>query len=214
MKIIDLTQTTAPGMPVFPGDIEPQISPARTFKAHGFFETLLCLCSHTGTHVDAPRHVFPGGLPLGAFEAAYFVGTALVIDATDAGAGGCIGISCIEKNRELAERADFILFYTGWDKHWDSGGYMRDFPVISDVVADYLVQTQKRGIGLDTPSLDSPGSGSLPLHRRLLGQERGFVVFENLCNLGLVGGNLFTFAALPLKHSGVDGAPVRAIAIL
>ncbi len=215
MKIIDLTHTIAPGMPVYPGDGRPQIFPVRTCEADGFRETSIQLYSHTGTHVDAPGHVFPEGAMLGDFDISFFVGTGLVIDASGVGPGGCIGILHIEKYREKAERADFLLFNTGWDKVWGLDGYMRNFPVISWEVADYLVQTQKRGIGLDTPSLDPQGSSPpLMLHRRLLGQERGFLVFENLCNLGLVGDNLFTFAALPVKCSGVDGSPVRAIAIL
>ena len=56
-----------------------------------------------------------------------------MIDASGVGPGGCIGISYIEKYREKAEKADFLLFYTGWDKVWGLDGYMRDFPVISAV---------------------------------------------------------------------------------
>jgi len=202
-------------MPVYPGDGRPQVFPVRTCEADGHRETAIQLYSHTGTHVDTPGHVFPRGRLLDAFDISSFVGTGLVIDASDVGAGGRVGISYIEKNKKKAESADFLLFYTGWDRYWGSDGYMRNYPVITIEVADYLIETRKRGVGLDTPSLD-PAGGPTPLvlHYRLLGQERGFLMFENLCNLGLVGDNLFTFAALPVKCAGADGSPVRAVAIL
>jgi kynurenine formamidase len=33
-------------------------------------------------------------------------------------------------------------------------------------------------------------------------------------NLELLGDDLFTFCALPLKHLDADGSPIRAIALL
>ena len=90
MKIIDLTQTTAPGMPVFPGDGRPQIYPIRTCEADGYRETSIQIYSHTGTHVDAPGHVFPAGKMLEEFDISFFAGTGLVIDASGVGPGGCL----------------------------------------------------------------------------------------------------------------------------
>ncbi|SHK73848.1 hypothetical protein SAMN02745123_02962 [Desulforamulus aeronauticus DSM 10349] len=45
-------------------------------------------------------------------------------------------------------------------------------------------------------------------------KDNEIVIIENLMNLHLLGDDLFTFCALPLKHMAADGSPVRAIALL
>ncbi|MCP5111152.1 MAG: cyclase family protein, partial [bacterium] len=55
-KLIDLTHPLTHGMPVFPGDPPPVIEPLATLPEDGFHTTRLDLCSHTGTHLDAPYH--------------------------------------------------------------------------------------------------------------------------------------------------------------
>ena len=63
-------------------------------------------------------------------------------------------------------------------------------------------------IGIDTPSVDySPNDA----HFVLLGHE--VLIVENLTNLDQIGQPHFRFVALPLKITGRDGSPVRAIAI-
>ena len=76
---------------------------------------------------------------------------------------------------------------------------------------DYLLASGKKGVGLDTVSVDPVGDGALPIHRRLLGG--GQVIVENLTNLAAVGRELFTFCALPLHYEQADGAPVRAVGL-
>ena len=96
MRIIDLTQLISPDMPVYPGTEPPRLDPANTYEANGFRETLLTLFSHTGTHMDAPAHLFPGRTTLDAFPASQFVGKALVLDCTDLPEGGVIGMARID----------------------------------------------------------------------------------------------------------------------
>ena len=70
MRAIDLTHTIAPGMPVYPGTEPPVLSPGSTYARDGFRETRLTLFSHTGTHMDAPAHLFPDRTALDALPAA------------------------------------------------------------------------------------------------------------------------------------------------
>lgn len=58
MKIIDLTHTIAEGMPVYPGTEGPSLKQASSYEKDGFKETLMTMYSHTGTHMDAPAHLF------------------------------------------------------------------------------------------------------------------------------------------------------------
>jgi hypothetical protein len=46
----------------------PSLTPLMTIARDGAAVQTLCLASHTGTHLDAPRHVVEGGLSIGDFR--------------------------------------------------------------------------------------------------------------------------------------------------
>lgn len=211
MKIIDLTQTISETMPVYPGTEQPKLTVANTIEKDGFRETLLSFYSHTGTHMDAPFHIYADRTSLDALPAEQFVGKALVIDCCDVGEGGEIGMEYIDKT--LADEADFLLFHTGWDKNWGQEKYFGAYPVVSLEVCQYLLDSGKKGVGFDVIGIDPVSDGNLTRHKMLLSQ-RDIVIIENLTNLDKVGSDLFTFAALPLKYKDADGAPIRAVAII
>ncbi|MBO5149816.1 MAG: cyclase family protein [Anaerotignum sp.] len=211
MKIIDLTQTISETMPVYPGTEQPKLTVANTIEKDGFRETLLSFYSHTGTHMDAPFHIYADRTSLDALPAEQFVGKALVIDCCDVGEGGEIGVEYIDKT--LADEADFLLFHTGWDKNWGQEKYFGAYPVVSLEVCQYLLDSGKKGVGFDVIGIDPVSDGNLTRHKMLLSQ-RDIVIIENLTNLDKVGSGLFNFAALPLKYKDADGAPIRAVAII
>ena len=212
MKIIDLTHTMSRNMPVYPGTETPKFDPANTYEKDGFKETRLSMFSHTGTHMDPPAHLFPGRTTLDAFDASQFVGSACVIDCTDLSSGGRITMEHINRNRANADAAEFLLFFTGWDRYWGKSEYFGEYPYIDDEVADYIAKHQKKGVGLDVIGLDPIADENLTLHKKLL-RENEIVIIENLTNLAALGGGLFTFCALPLKYENADGSPIRAIAL-
>jgi len=213
VKVIDLTHTINENISVFPGTEVPRLTEANTHGRDGFKETRLNMYSHTGTHMDPPAHLFAGRTTLDAFEASQFVGKACVIDCTDLSEGGRITMAHVNRNRENADAAEFVLFHTGWDRYWGKEEYFGDYPYIDEEVADYLASGRKKGVGLDVIGLDPIADENLTLHKRLL-WENEIVIIENLTNLGAVGKGLFTFCALPLRYENADGSPIRAIAIL
>lgn len=213
MRVIDLTRTISNTIPVYPGTEGPSLTIANTYEDSGFKETLLHMFSHTGTHMDAPHHIYPEKISLDKKDVSEFVGKGCVIDARDVQAGGIIDISYIERNKERVERAEFIVFQTGWEKYWGQDEYFGEYPVISKEVAAYLVENNKKGIGLDNIGLDPIADLDLKLHHYMLENEN-IVIMENLCNLNLIGQEEFLLVALPLKFENSDGAPIRAIAIL
>jgi len=213
MKVIDLTHTISENMPVYPGTETPKLVTANTYEANGFKETLLTLFSHTGTHMDAPSHIFEHRTTLDAFPVDQFIGKGLVIDCSDVEEGQRITMEHIHAVKEKANQAEFLLFYTGWDKHWGTHTYFGDYPAINEEVADYLINTKKKGVGLDVIGIDPITDENLTIHHKLFA-ETEIVVIENLTRLGEIGGELFTFFALPLKYENADGAPIRAVAVL
>lgn len=212
MKVIDLTHTIKEDMPVYPGTEKPKLNLASTIEKDGFRETLLTMFSHIGTHMDAPYHVKKDGTTLDNFPVNKFVGKAIVIDCSDLNENDIIDISYINKYKNVIDEAEYVLFKTGWYKYWNSNKYFGNYPVIDEEVADYLINTNKKGIGLDTISIDPIDSIDLNMHHKVL--KHDFVIIENLCNLDSLGDKIFTFCALPLKFNNSDGACVRAIGIL
>ncbi|MEG6520442.1 cyclase family protein [Desulfotomaculum sp. 1211_IL3151] len=213
MRVIDLTHTIYENMPVYPGTDRPKLEVANTYEKNGFRETLLTMFSHTGTHMDAPAHLFAEKTTLDSFSAEQFIGVGLVINCSNLQEGQRITMSYIEPIKEKANQAEFILFYTGWDRYWGTSAYFGDYPFITEDVAEYLIRTKKKGVGLDVIGIDPIFDENLTIHRKLFA-ETDIVIIENLTCLGQVGDELFTFCALPIKYNNSDGAPVRAVAIL
>lgn len=211
MNVVDFTQKLLPDMTVFPGTPRPELEKAALLERDGYRETALRLYSHHGTHMDAPAHILPRGQTLDALPPERFIGTALVIDCSDARPGAVLGLERIAPVRELADQADFLLLRTDWDRFWGTPAYLEQYPVMGEDLADYLAAYGKKGVGLDVISADAMGA-ALPCHRRLL--AAGVLIVENLTALKQADEGLFTFCALPLHYGDADGAPVRAIGIL
>ncbi len=208
-KIIDLTHPVAPDMPVFPGDPPVNFRVAAEISRDGFHETELTISSHTGTHVDAPSHVIPGGLTLDRLPMTSFFGTAVVVDCTDIPAGGRVTLDKI-RGTKGADEAEFLILRTGWENFWGNEKFFGDYPVLEDEAARWIVDAHKKGVGLDVMSLDPISSESLPLHHILL--SAGVLIVENLRCLEDLPSGLFNFCALPIKLADADGSPARAVA--
>ncbi len=211
MKVIDLTHTISEAMPVYPGTEQPRLIPANSYEKDGFKETLLCMYSHTGTHVDPPSHIFGGRTTLDAFPVSQFVGRAIVIDCRHIKEGDGITMREIEPRLAHARAADYLLFNLGWDKRWGTEEYYGDYPCIDDGVIDFILTTNKKGIGFDVIGVDPIADAKLTRHKRLFAGH-DIVNIENLTNLDKCGSEPFWFFALPLKWENADGAPVRAVA--
>lgn len=211
MKVIDLTHTISEGMPVYPGTEAPRLIPANSYERDGFRETLLKMTTHTGTHMDAPAHLFPDRPTLDRLPAAQFIGRALAVDCRRLHEGEAVSMDCLRPYGEKADRADFLLFNLGWDKRWGTDAYFGDYPCLDDEVLDYIIAGRYKGIGFDVISLDPIADENLPRHKKLL-SARDIVNIENLANLDQCGRGLFNFSCFPLRLENADGSPIRAVA--
>lgn len=211
MKVIDLTHTITPHMPVYPGTEPPVFAPGSTYGRDGFRETKLTLYTHTGTHMDPPAHLFPDRPALDQFPPSQFMGRALVIDCRRLKAGEAITMDCLAPYGEKAAAADFLLFNTGWDVYWGRDEYFGDYPCLDSHVLDYVIAGSYKGIGFDVIGLDPVADADLPRHKQLFASA-DIVNIENLTNLPLCGSDLFWFSCFPLKIENSDGSPIRAVA--
>jgi len=220
MKIIDLTHSISEDMPMYPGTGAPKLHVAYNYDEYGFRETLISMYSHTGTHIDAPAHLYANGITLDKYPVEQFVGKALVIDCRMLKKGEKIPISLIEEKGDGLNEAEFVLFLTGHDKLWESPDYFNDFPVMSEAVVEWVNLRKLKGIGIDAPSFDpvtvdelEQAADELHNHRAIL-KTNNTIFLENLCNLEKVGDKLFMLCALPLNTVNADGVPARVVAMI
>lgn len=135
----------------------------------------------------------------------------MVLDVSDLSSGGIITADFLRAQNGSVLAADFVLFYTGWEKKWGTEAYYDDnFPVPDQEAARYLVSCGLKGVGTDALSVDTLRDPDRLAHKTLLGG--GLVIIESLCLKKLAGRNDIMFFALPMKFADADGAPVRAIA--
>jgi kynurenine formamidase len=80
MDVYDLTHPLTPQTPVHEGDAPVSLTRIRLHDPDGYQVTRISLGSHSGTHLDAPRHFFPNGATLDTFHADRFVRRGWVVD--------------------------------------------------------------------------------------------------------------------------------------
>lgn len=204
----DLTQTLSPDIPRFPGDPEVRVEPFP--GAAPWQVSTLALGTHSGTHMDAPRHLIPGGAGIGSFGPERLVGRGLILDARGLAENAPIPASILDPVRDRPWPGWFAIIRTGWDQHWREDRYFRH-PYLSPQLAETLLTLDAGLVGIDALSVDSTHDSGSRAHQSLLGA--GVLILENLRNLDALDPALtYTFACLPLALGDADGSPARVVA--
>ena len=218
LRIIDLTMSIEEGMLTFPTYWHPFVEITQLGR-HGLEnrETRkLVLGTHTGTHIDAPRHFIPGGDTVDQIPLEQLVGEASVLDLSSFGPGMEVGPEDLE--HIIGKRpVTRVLLQFNWDRHLGSESYYNDSPFLSETAAQWLVDHGCRLLGMDTAMPDNPKNGrgcsnDSPNHKILLGNN--VILLEYMVNLAALKQPIVQLIVAPLKIRGGDGSPVRAFAIL
>jgi arylformamidase len=209
MPIIDLTHLIEPAMPVYPGTEPPVLQQANTIERDGFAEKRLMMHSHTGTHMDAPAHMLPGGKTLDAFNVSDFYGKAVCVDVSDRDRKYIDLTDLLPFEKDLRD-AKVLILRTGWETRWGNTSFFVGFPAMTPAAARWIVDQGIKGVGADAISIDRMEDHHFPVHHVLFGA--GMFIIENLTALNQVG-RVFTIACLPLRIHDADGAPARIIAV-
>jgi len=198
MIVVDLTLPLGPGTLVAEGDLCVTLTRVRSHDLDGFQVTAVCLGSHSGTHLDAPRHFFPEGATLDSYPADQLVRPGWVVDVRlPAGTPAArieAGLLAERLKGVDLEPGDFLLLWT-------------DGALLAGGAVPLLLESGAGLVGTDAPSLDDH---PYPAHVLLLGA--GLLLAENLANLDKLGPGRVMCAFLPLALPEADGAPVRAAA--
>ncbi|MFI9123639.1 cyclase family protein [Streptomyces bikiniensis] len=216
MSFIDISQGWYEGMPSYDAPWYPQfsINPVMTPESDpagvGRTFTELRIFPHNGTHIETGFHFFADREKIDEVPLETFVGPAMVADLshkrdlepiTGEDLDNIIG-EAWRPGLRLLIRTDHPLLHLGKSDYWDTP------PYLTPSAADWMVDNHVSLVGLDCLT-EQPGDRTSPVHRRLL--EAGIPILENIQNLHLVSRADVHLVALPIKVSGVEAAPTRAL---
>jgi arylformamidase len=209
MEIYDISLPIGPDLPVWPGD--PPISLERVSSIDAGAQanvSRLALSVHAGTHVDAPDHFLNDGRTVESLSLEVLTGPALVVHIPDEVK---VITPRVLDRAGIPSRTERVLFKTRNSSLWARGEKTFDvsFVALSPEAAGWIVQHGVKLVGVDYLSA-APYDESVPTHRALL--QAGVVILEGL-DLSPVTPGSYNLYCLPLKLTGSDGAPARAILV-
>lgn len=202
---IDISVNLGPNCtPLFPGTppvrFEKILSLSKNDHAD---DTVLHFGIHSGTHLDMPSHFIKGAADIDSIELHKLIGRCLVVDMR--------GLTIItEKDLEKADiplDTKRILFKTDNSKLWSSSDFYKNFVGISLEASQWLARRQIFLVGNDYLSIQ-PFGASNQIHIELL--KENIIVLEGL-DLSKVDAGYYDLMCLPLKVTGTEGAPARAL---
>ena len=174
---------------VYEGDPKPKLKTIKKIGEDSMYNlTSVSMCNHTGTHIDAPLHFDDEGADIGSMRLSYFSGKCTVVTIH--------GILTGEDMERLLPHCNKRLILHGSGKAYLSVSAAR-------VIAD----SKMKLIGTDALSIASPYDELMP-HLELA--RAGVAVLEGLFLEGIEDGE-YTLAAFPLKMSGAEASPCRAV---
>jgi arylformamidase len=205
--IYDITIPIRNETPVWTGDKEVSIQRDRTIAAGADYNvSLLEMGVHTGTHIDAPFHVNDAGRTVDQIPLEQLIGRAQVVAVPEE----VPSISAeFLADCGLWTGVERVLFKTRNSDFWNDQPcrFREDFIGVDASGANWLAAHGILLAGIDWFSI-SPMQDLKAPHEILLGV--GAIILENL-DLRQVPAGIYELICLPLKLTGTDGAPVRAI---
>lgn len=200
-EIIDISMELNSQTPEWPGD-HPFVYALSVTKEQsgsvnvGNFKT----STHLGTHIDAPFHYDDEGLKIEEMPLDVYLSTAQVVDLQGMKEIGAENLPEPEKGVTT-----ILLKSNTWQ---DRTAFPDTWPVFSEDIAEWMKSKNIRLLGVDVPSVDPEHSKELRMHQSM--NKNGRYILEGIV-LDDVEPGVYQLSALPLKITGADGSPVRAV---
>jgi arylformamidase len=216
-RIVELSHEMVPGEEEYGLEIESsfvdEVYPnyGRRTDIHYILQTLR-VSSHTGTHIEFPRHFDPDGLDAATFPLDRLIGPACVLDFRHKADDEAITLGDVQAYDGLIRTGDIVFVRTGrFVNHNTPLAHGR--PYVAPEAVRWLVEEKDvAAIGVDATGIEVKGTDYHPDHTILL-KEHGRALIEGVGDLGQLRQQRFVVLILPLKMRGLDSSPIRLLAI-
>ena len=253
-KFIDLSVTIESGLPSDP----PMMIPRIVYQDHalgaegmkdfypgltsgdlpgglGWAIEFLEICTHAGTHMDAPWHFHPSqdkgkpSLTIDEFPLEWGVGNGVKIDFSDFPDGYNIQVDDVKERLEkighTLSEGDIFLAQSGAASYWGATDYLVKGCGFSREATLWILSCGVHVVGTDGWSWDRPlpfqakefadsKDASMIWEGHFAGIEKGYFQIEKLTNLDLLPSTGFKFYCFPIKIKGAGAGWIRAVAEL
>lgn len=220
-KFVDLTHLLNPSIPMWDKSNGFNLEILSNYEK-GYKTERIVTDAGIGTHMDAPCHIMKGGSSISDIPLEQLIIPACVLDISqNTNPDYHISRQDIEnyekEHGEIPKNSLFIA-YTGWSRFWPDAKRYRNadkngnlhFPTFSIEAAEFLLQREVAGIGVDTLSPDI--DPQFPIHHLIL--KSGRFIVENLANCHLMPPRGAEVLLLPLNiHEGSE-SPIRAVGMI
>lgn len=177
---------------VFPGDPAPEKKQVCSMEKGDICNlTSISMCSHNGTHVDAPAHFIADGKTIAEVGLDPYVGDCYLVRGE--------GDICAKKAEEILEKANAA----GAAERILLAGKI----TVTEEAAKVFVQGNVKLVGNESQTV-GPEDAPVPVHKILLGA--GVCLLEGVVLAGVPEGK-YLLCAAPLNLGVCEGAPCRAV---
>lgn len=206
-RFFDISVPVMNGGVVYPGNPEIHIEAQQDMAKGGSSNvSLVSIGSHTGTHVDAPKHMIPGAAGVDAIPLDTLIGPAIVVAFDD----GVMAVTEAYLRTKPIAGHQRVLLKTRNSQFIRERDFHPDYTYLAPDGAEYLVSLGVRLVGIDYLSIEQFHSGHHRTHKALL--SRGIVIVEGL-DLSEPPPGTYDLYCLPVLLAGIDGAPSRAVLV-
>ena len=218
MRYFDISLPLHEGLVAWPGDVKFSRQESRGTA----IVSKLLMSSHTGTHIDAPRHFLFNNQGVDKIALQKLIGKCKVIEIKSSSPGegrmstpggqerlkGKSQIKASDLQKLNIQAGDRILFKTSNSKLLKLKKFISDYVSLSLEAAKYLANKKISLVGIDYFGIEAKSAPGHPVHKTLL--RAGIVILEGLDLSKIKPGN-YNLAALPLLIKAGDGSPARVI---
>ena len=201
----------------------------------GWAVEFLTLCTHSGTHLDAPYHYHPTmdrgkqAATIDEIPLEWCMGDGVLLDFRRKADGERITAEDVKRELERIryeiKPLDIVLVQTGADAFWGKPEYLVKGAGMDRESTLFLTEKGVRVVGIDAWSWDRPlpfiaqdyaktKDASLIWEAHFAGIEKGYFQIEKLTNLDKLPPFGFTFYCFPVKIKAASAGWIRAVAQL
>jgi arylformamidase len=214
MDFIDLTHTTQGknAQSNYP-DMGPTVSTlsndAKVGALGGLDQVSIEIQPREGTHIETPWSYGENEIVQQELNVKHLIGEAICLDLSFCDFENTLITSQLLEEAEerqglYVEKDDILILNVGRSIHF------KGFDISA---IHWLIKKKINVLGIDSPIIETGDNNNFPIHYQL--SEYSIYIIKNLDNADLIPKlSRFVFVGLPLKYSGINAVPIRALALL